>query len=106
MAVAGWYTVIMNAVAVTELKNHLSEYVRRARKGEVIRVTSRGEVVAELRPPLEASPEELPPGLRELIRTGRATKGRRNDPTAYPSLPRALAHGSVLELLDQERDDR
>ena len=42
----------MKAVGIRELKNRLSEYVRLVRGGEEFLVTDRGEVVAELRPPL------------------------------------------------------
>ncbi len=36
-------------VGTKELKNRLSRYLRRVRAGEVVRVTDRGKVVAELR---------------------------------------------------------
>ena len=35
-------------VSVRDLKNHLSEYLRRVQAGEDIRVTSRGRVIARL----------------------------------------------------------
>jgi len=38
------------SVSVRELKVHLSEYLRRAQRGETLDVTSRGEVVARLVP--------------------------------------------------------
>ena len=41
--------VLMKEVGIRELKNRLSEYVRLVRSGEVVMVTDRGEVVAELR---------------------------------------------------------
>ncbi len=37
----------MKAVAVKELKNRLSSYLREVRNGEVVLVTDRGQVVAE-----------------------------------------------------------
>jgi prevent-host-death family protein len=37
-------------VGTKELKNRLSRYLRRVRAGEVVHVTDRGKVVAELRP--------------------------------------------------------
>lgn len=39
------------AVSVRELKTHLSEYLRRVRRGESVEVTSHGEVIARLVPP-------------------------------------------------------
>lgn len=41
----------MKAVGIKMLKNRLSEYVRMAAHGEVVLVTDRDRVVAELRPP-------------------------------------------------------
>jgi antitoxin (DNA-binding transcriptional repressor) of toxin-antitoxin stability system len=43
--------MFMKSVGLKVLKNRLSEYVRLAAKGEVILVTDRDEVVAELSPP-------------------------------------------------------
>jgi prevent-host-death family protein len=42
---------LMKTVGVRELKNRLSEYIRRAKSGEGVLVTDRGQVVAELTPP-------------------------------------------------------
>jgi antitoxin (DNA-binding transcriptional repressor) of toxin-antitoxin stability system len=36
-------------VGTNELRNRLSHYLRRAGSGEVIRVTNRGKIVAEIR---------------------------------------------------------
>ena len=41
----------MKAVGIRELKARLSQYIREVRRGEVVLVTDRGEVVAELRQP-------------------------------------------------------
>ncbi|MGH7857687.1 MAG: type II toxin-antitoxin system Phd/YefM family antitoxin [Candidatus Binatia bacterium] len=41
----------MKAVAVKELKNRLSAYLREVAGGETVLVTDRGKVVAELRRP-------------------------------------------------------
>jgi prevent-host-death family protein len=38
-------------VNITELRQNLPAYLKRVRQGERIRVTSRGQVVAELTPP-------------------------------------------------------
>jgi len=39
-------------VNVTELRQNLPSYLKRVRQGERIRVTSRGQVIAELAPPM------------------------------------------------------
>ena len=41
----------MRTVGPKVLKNKLSEYIRLVYSGEVVLVTERGHVVAELRPP-------------------------------------------------------
>lgn len=47
----------MSKINVTELRQHLPAYLAKVRKGERIRVTSRGKVIAELAPPA-AVPDE------------------------------------------------
>ncbi len=96
----------MRTVGIRELKNQLSEYVRRAREGEEIRVTSHGEVVAELRPHDPDRDARAPPGLRELVRRGTARGIVRNDPARYRTYEPALARTSAQELLDWDRGDR
>lgn len=41
-------------VGIRDLRSNLSRYIRRASNGQIIEVTSREEVVAELRPPVAA----------------------------------------------------
>ena len=48
----------MANVNVTELRQNLPAYLERVRKGQRIRVTSRGRVIAELSPP-SASADEV-----------------------------------------------
>lgn len=52
----------MTDVNVTDLRQNLPSYLERARRGEHIRVTSRGEVIAEISGPKAAEDEA------ELIR--------------------------------------
>jgi antitoxin (DNA-binding transcriptional repressor) of toxin-antitoxin stability system len=46
-------------VKVTELRQNLPTYLRRVRQGERIRVTSRGQVIAELAPPTRTTEEAV-----------------------------------------------
>lgn len=46
----------MDAVASRDLRNHTADVLRRVGQGGVVAVTVRGEVVAELHPPLDARP--------------------------------------------------
>lgn len=41
----------MSEVNVTTLRQHLPEYLARVERGERIRVTSRGRIIAEIAPP-------------------------------------------------------
>jgi antitoxin (DNA-binding transcriptional repressor) of toxin-antitoxin stability system len=98
----------MKTVGVRELKNHLSEYLRRVRLGESVLVTDRGEVVAEFSPPTRgASDTSLPAGLLALARRGLATLGTRGDGDEYQALPRSRRRRrSAVQLLDEERGSR
>jgi antitoxin (DNA-binding transcriptional repressor) of toxin-antitoxin stability system len=98
----------MKEVGIRELKNRLSEYIRLVREGEVVMVTDRGEVVAELRQP-GAGHELLQkyPGLADLVRRGLARLPLKpNGPDAYPLLPSVTPPGTAAELLDWVRGDR
>ena len=53
-------------VGIRELKAHLSEYIARARKGEDVIITDRGNPVARLEP---LGIEHLPERMQELIRS-------------------------------------
>jgi len=66
----------MTTVGVRDLKNKLSEYLRRVRRGESILVTDRGEVVAELLPPGRGHGDpSVPAGLQSLAKLGLLTVG-------------------------------
>ena len=98
----------MKTVGIRELKNRLSEYLRRVRSGESVLVTDRGEVIAEFSPPGRGlTDDSVPPGLRELARRGVLTLGSSGDPGLYVALPRARrGQRSAAELLDEERGSR
>ena len=61
----------MRSVGIKVLKNRLSEYVRMAANGEVILVTDRDRVVAELSPPRpDRSTTAADALLAESVRNG------------------------------------
>ena len=94
----------MSTVGLRELKNQLSKYVERARSGETVAITDRGQVVAELSPPKRVSPAGEPlTTLEELRHKGLLYGGGPNESGLYPSMPRALKRSSVSTLLDEER---
>ena len=62
-------------VGVKQLKNSLSEYLRAVRRGEVVQMTERGKVVAEIRGrTARAGDDERM--LMQLEREGVVTRGR------------------------------
>jgi len=98
----------MKTVGIRELKNRLSEYLRRVRSGESVLVTDRGEVIAEFSPPGRVPADtSLPAGLLALARRGLLTLGSPSDTSVYVALPRARrGKRSAAELLDDERGSR
>lgn len=96
----------MATVGIRELKNHLSKYVRQVEGGDVVVVTDRGRIVAELRPPAERR-TDIHPGLLEMERRGQirlATK--QNDPSLYRRMPHIdLGGKTIQDLIDEIRGD-
>ena len=85
----------MAEVGIRELKQHLSEYLDRAERGEVVQVTHRGRPKALLVPV---------PGrerIEEGIRTGWITPG--NGSPLKP-VHQAKASRRVLDVLTDDRD--
>ena len=99
----------MQTVGVRELKNRLSEYLRRVRLGERVLVTDRGEVVAELLPPVQGQVDPaVPVGLQALHKRGLLTLGAPAGTDLYPALLRKKGERrrSGAQLLDEERGSR
>jgi prevent-host-death family protein len=100
----------METVGIRELKNRLSAYVRKVEAGDVIIVTDRGRIVAELVPPGRGSLRpDIHPGLVELARRGELRLPTRpHDPELYRRpLPKVdLGGRTVQDLIDWERGDR
>lgn len=93
----------MRAVGIKILKNRLSEYVRLAASGEVVLVTDRDRVVAELRAPSAGRAELLTDArLAEAVRKGWITPS-----AGIPGVPAPGAGVAPLEeLLAELRNDR
>jgi prevent-host-death family protein len=99
----------MQTIGVRDLKNKLSEYLRRVRLGEGVLVTDRGEVVAELLPPGQGQRDpSVPAGVQSLVRRGLLTPSASAGRDLYPALPRKRGERrrSVAQLLDEERGTR
>jgi antitoxin (DNA-binding transcriptional repressor) of toxin-antitoxin stability system len=98
----------MKAVGVRDLKAHLSRYLRDVGAGEVLLVTDRGRVVAELRAPVEAEWQEtdLDRRLRRLGERTPLVVGEAHDPEAYRVSPVRVPRGTARTLLAEEREER
>jgi len=96
----------MKAVAVKELKNRLSAYLREVTNGEVVLVTDRGRVVAELRQPTSgALLTSLDQTIERLRAQGALVPGLPQDPRAYRASPLERPVPTA-DLLDAERSER
>ncbi|OGT99257.1 MAG: hypothetical protein A2085_09910 [Gemmatimonadetes bacterium GWC2_71_10] len=102
----------MKAVGVRELKAQLSRFLRDVQQGEVVLVTDRGRVVAELRQPGTAAPAaetDIERGMRKLAEKVPMRVGEPHDPSFYRNRPRfspPIPEGTAQQLLDEEREDR
>jgi antitoxin (DNA-binding transcriptional repressor) of toxin-antitoxin stability system len=98
----------MKTVGIRDLKAHLSTHLKEVARGDVILVTDRGRVVAELRPPGAAerslSPEEI--RYRKLVDRGvlRPAAAPGSLPWAKP-LRALVAPGAAQALLAAEREE-
>jgi prevent-host-death family protein len=98
----------MKTAGVRELKTHLSAYLREVESGEVILVTDRGRVVAELRPPGEADRSTSPADLRYRRLVDRGLLRPAADPTPFDwsKLPEiGLEPGTAQRILDEDRGE-
>lgn len=96
----------MRAVGLKILKNRLSEYVRLAASGEVVLVTDRERVVAELVPPREGRGTLAQDAmLAEAVRNGWLTPALGTPGESLPRRPVAKL-GRLLAELDRDRADR
>ena len=94
----------MKSVDILKLKNNFKNYLRQVRSGETILVTDRGEVVAEMNPPGQASVDRsFPPGLIDLARL--ATLGR-NDSSIYRRPSGVMSWKEAANLLNKVRGAR
>ena len=96
----------MRAVGIKTLKSQLGEYVRLAAAGEIVLVTDRDRIVAELRPPRAGRAEKAPDALlADAVR-----RGLIRPPALPPGPPPVTAPVSRLEdilaALDEARRDR
>lgn len=100
MCYMSWRTRATQTVGVRELRQNLSIYLDRVKKGEALTVTEHGAAVAILRPLPSA-----PTVLARLVAEGRATAPSRS----IGDLPRPLnvsLRTPLTGILDELRDER
>lgn len=99
----------MRSVGIKALKAHLSRYIDLVRKGEVVLVTDRDEVVAEIRLPSQLVPSGVSRwdlALQEEARRGSVILAKRKE-SLLRTLPTPCDDGLDLQrILDQVREDR
>ena len=93
----------MSSLGIRELKNNLSQYIRRVEGGERIAVTAHGRVVAELSPPARRSGHRS--RFDELVAAGVVRMpADEGDPLAHwPKL--RLKAGTAAELIAADRGE-
>ena len=95
----------MRVIGVRELKAHLSRALRDVQAGDVILVTDRGRVVAELRQPTTTGASDSDRALGRLAGTGLLRIGEAHNKAAYVASPVKGKRGLAKKLLDESRSE-
>lgn len=96
----------MRAIGIKAFKNKVSEYVKLASAGEIVLVTDRDRVVAELGPPAPGRATSVDDArLADLVRRGVLTPPLLRATTPPPSPP-LLPLADILHGLDEDRSER
>ncbi|MDO8681271.1 MAG: type II toxin-antitoxin system prevent-host-death family antitoxin [Acidobacteriota bacterium] len=96
----------MTAVGIRELKNNLSQYVRRIEKGEKFAITAHGRVVAELGPAGRGRRRKATSRYEELVAAGVIRPAlEEGDPIPDDGMRICLPAGTVQELIDWGRGE-
>jgi antitoxin (DNA-binding transcriptional repressor) of toxin-antitoxin stability system len=108
LVTTGDYHGFMKAVGVKQLKARLSEYLRAVKAGEVVLVTDRDEVVAELRPPHQPPPSvDSEDVLQSLAEAGEVTRARQaKGGWKWRTGGMGLEPGTAEAILKDLRDER
>jgi prevent-host-death family protein len=91
----------MREIGVRELKASLSETLRAVDRGERVRVTVRGRVIADIVPPGAGGEDDL---LQRLVAEGRLALPARPRPAQPPELEPASQSASALVLAERDAE--
>jgi len=106
LVASGSYYPFMRSVGLKVLKNRLSEYVRLAAGGEIVLVTDRDRVVAELGPPQPGRSAFLGDALlAQAVREGWVTPPALVVAGPPPRKPLMKVHDLMTEI-ESDREDR
>lgn len=86
-------------ISVRELKSHLSEYLRRARTGEQLTVTSHGKAIAVLGPISERGTSE-DGMIRELEAMPWIIAAKKRGKPEGAERPAKVPEGTIDEIMD------
>ena len=92
---------------IRTLKDRLRAFLRDVQRGDVVLVTDRGRVVAEIRQPTVGGAGEgiIDHQARALVASGVLTVGVPNSADAYRPADVRLSAEVIAEALDAARDD-
>lgn len=95
----------MKRVAVTDLKNRLSEYLRLVKRGETIEIMERSTPIARIEalPPASATGKER---LAKLVREGLLQRPRAKRDLRVLRRPPVPSAGGAVRALLEDRDTR
>src|SRR3982750_4039714 len=103
----------MKAVGIKNLKNNLSKYLDMVREGEIVYVTDRDDIIAEIHKPVSAPTSMVSRWdafLNQEERKGSIVRAKRKPSSImeqWKKLSPSLKGGpSVQEILDETREDR
>jgi antitoxin (DNA-binding transcriptional repressor) of toxin-antitoxin stability system len=90
---------VIRTVNIRELKNRLSAYLRDVKGGDVVLVSDRGRVVAEIRQPtVGAHAIDAAAGKRQrLVEAGVLQPGLPHDPALYREPPRVKLSAAAVD---------
>ena len=102
----------MKAVGIKNLKNNLSKYLDMVREGEIVYVTDRDDIIAEIHKPVSAPTSMISRWeafLNEEERKGsivRAKREKSNLMDWMKTQPTLLGNPGWKTILDETREDR
>lgn len=91
----------MERIGIREMRQNLSRYAQRARRGEAFVITDRGTDVAQLGPPLARASS-----IDRLVAERGARRGHGRLLDVIAQLPEPIAGPATAEVLDEIRADR